>query len=665
MTDLLTQLRDYGLQIESDSMLDATRPGTVEVGARPPQRRLGRGPAWAVAAFAIVLSVGGLYFALSGGDGQVVDQTVPTSTPVFEPIAGTWVTTDADGSTPTMTVQVSEGGVVEIVVVDDVASVCSGTPSTMTGTGRLDGDTRLVIPAPVLACDDGTQAEALSGPPLEEQLQNFAFTHDPATDTLTDSLGSSWSREGAEPPSPDPTVVSGMWPQSSLEEVEEAQQLADAGDPAYTWQLDSTLAANGEPWDAEIFARFMQDELGWEEFSAGNNGFAYGDGGGLYEEVVFIRCAPGETNPLSSLYADVPAEIRGCAPTIDDLRYETVRFRATQPGRRGPDGIWVVDQWEMNQPADQGSLWGLLYPDFAFSQVEQVVPPSDAEVAAFLEEFLRARVDGVGAEQYLLREPEESPFLDKEVPILYATTSGAAYERSEIEKVQGPVWPTGWSEYKVRLFAEDGTVVEQYFYVVPQENGELGLVYGYKYDGLPTTENGQSVPLPYSIHDGEVTFAAAPPWVTSDTSEPSDTLIRLNGSRDDHVVIATDPLPAMTDCEIASAPTDAEALARRIMADPNAETTGTVPVRIAGLDGLQMDVDVDMSAVVADGNYSCRWMWSPDQSDQWRMRLYLLDNPGGSAPVLAIAVIASPETDFERVLEEVTPIVESLEIHTR
>ncbi|HET9202136.1 MAG TPA: hypothetical protein VFP67_03215 [Acidimicrobiia bacterium] len=33
----------------------------------------------------------------------------------------------------------------------------------------------------------------------------------------------------------------------------------------------------------------------------------------------------------------------------------------------------------------------------------------------------------------------------------------------EIERVQGPVWPNGSMEYKVRLFAEGGTVVEQYF----------------------------------------------------------------------------------------------------------------------------------------------------------------------------------------------------------
>lgn len=56
-------------------------------------------------------------------------------------------------------------------------------------------------------------------------------------------------------------------------------------------------------------------------------------------------------------------------------------------------------------------------------------------------------------------------------------------------------------------------------------------------------------------------------------------------------------------------------------------------------------------------------MWIQDQADRWRMRLYLINYPGGSALGLTIAVIAAPETDFERVLEETTPIVESLEIH--
>ena len=672
MISLEQQLADYGqLQdelfgpISIDEIASPIVPsGAVGVGNRPPQTRLGRGIGWAVAAFVIVvLAVGGMYFAFRRGDGQVVDQTtVTTSTPVFESgsVEGTWVTTDADGSTPTMTVQVTEDGIVEIIVLDDVASVCSGAPSTMTGTGGLEDETVLVIPAPTLTCDDGTEPQALEGGSLDDILQDLTFTHDPENDTLSDNIGSSWRREGTEDPSPPPTAATAMWPQSNLEEVVEAQELADAGHPGYTWQLDATLAANGEPWGAEIFARFIEEELGWED-SSRFGGYASGEG--VYDEVLFIRCAPGRSNPLSPFYEDVPPEIRRCAPTIDEFSYETVTIRVTQPGRRGPDGIWVVEQWEMNRPADQGSLWGLLYPDFAFSQVEQVVPPSDVEVRDLLEAFLQARVDGEGAEQYLLREPEGSIFRDHEVPILYATTTGAPYERYEIEKALGPVWPTGWTEYKVGLFAEGGTVVEQYFYVVRQEDGQLGLVYGYKYDGLPTTENGQSVALHYSLLDGEVTFAAAPPWGPGDTSEPSDTLVRLNGSRDDHVVIATDPLPALTECDV-PALADAEALAQRIMADSSAEATGTVPVSIAGLDGLQMDVDVDMSAVLADEN-SCRWTWSPDQAARWRMRLYLLDHPGGSAPVLAIAVIAAPETDFEHVLEETTPIVESLEIHSR
>ena len=104
---------------------------------------------------------------------------------------------------------------------------------------------------------------------------------------------------------------------------------------------------------------------------------------------------------------------------------------------------------------------------------------------------------------------------------------------------------------------------------------------------------------------------------------------------------------------------DAEAMARRIMADPNFETTEPVAVRIAGVDGLQMDAD----AARGDPNDFC-WRWIPDQADRWRMRLYLVDYPGESAAVLTIAVIAAPEFDFERVLEEATPIVESLEIHT-
>ena len=122
------------------------------------------------------------------------------------PFLGTWVTTDPDGSTLTMVIRASEGEEVEIEAYDGIASVCSGASSTMTGTGRLDGSTQLVIPSPFYACDDGSEPEAMSGRPLEEQLRNLTFVHDPETDALTDNFGGLWLREGAENPSPEPNT---------------------------------------------------------------------------------------------------------------------------------------------------------------------------------------------------------------------------------------------------------------------------------------------------------------------------------------------------------------------------------------------------------------------------------------------------------------------------
>ena len=66
----------------------------------------------------------------------------------------------------------------------------------------------------------------------------------------------------------------------------------------------------------------------------------------------------------------------------------------------------------------------------------------------------------------------------EEVPLLYATTTGAPYERSEIERVSGPHWPYGEMEFKVRLFAEGGeTVVEQLIFL-DHAGGPLGYESG-------------------------------------------------------------------------------------------------------------------------------------------------------------------------------------------
>jgi hypothetical protein len=47
---------------------------------------------------------------------------------------------------------------------------------------------------------------------------------------------------------------SGIWPQTTLQDAEASQARADAGDPAYAWELDGKT----------LLQRFAADQLGWE-----------------------------------------------------------------------------------------------------------------------------------------------------------------------------------------------------------------------------------------------------------------------------------------------------------------------------------------------------------------------------------------------------------------
>ena len=126
------------------------------------------------------------------------------------PFLGTWVSTsDGDGGTQSMSVQSSTNDSVTILVLDDIASVCGGTRSTMTGTGTVDGD-RLVIPTPDYRCDDGTEPQLLNGEatPLNGYLRGLTYVWDPARDVLTIGGTGVWVRAGAVLPTAEPTVES-------------------------------------------------------------------------------------------------------------------------------------------------------------------------------------------------------------------------------------------------------------------------------------------------------------------------------------------------------------------------------------------------------------------------------------------------------------------------
>jgi hypothetical protein len=644
--------------------------------ARRDRRQRNRRVAAGVLGIAVFALAAIGFVRLLGSEGT------PASDPT-SPFEGTWISTsDADGGTQTMTVSVSADGIVEITVLDDVATVCRRTPSTMTGTGRIEDGKQLVIPAPVYTCDDGSEAETLSGPPLQEVLRDWTLFLDPETDTLSDGVGGVWLREGAEEPSPEPTFSGTiMWPQSSLQEAEEAQRLADAGDPRYTWQV----LGPGPFTDArqtEFITRFLQEELGWEEFdlSAFPGLYAGVPQDGLWV-MLAVRCAPGQTNPL---YPNDP-EGRRCAPTIDEYRYETVMIGAEPPVRPDdPSAIWVVSRWAMLRPSDVAPNYRDDNGDIVRRQVRQVVPPSDAEATALVEAFLQARVDGKGAEEYL--SPATS-----QIPLLYATTSGDPYERSEFELVQGPVWPGGWREFTVRLFAAGAsTVVEQPFLVERDEDGRPVLVYGTldPFEGLfgmgdvLTRENGGGLVEPYEFLDGEVTFDAAWPWdwyVGGWGFTPTMTTLQFDdpdqsAGFDQLLAVVADPLPVESGCRQGPAPAGAEALARSIRSDPDLEATEPVAVSVGGIQALRMDVVAATGASVCEEGPAPQVVTPNDHDPDWtgvflghgrRMRLYLLDLPERLLHRTLAIAISAPEPDFERVMEAAEPIVDSIEFHAR
>ncbi|MDQ3096254.1 MAG: hypothetical protein M3Q82_09950 [Actinomycetota bacterium] len=462
----------------------------------------------------------------------------------------------------------------------------------------------------------------------------------------------------------EPTMSGGMWPQSSVDEVREAQELADAGDPGYMWQVDPQLTS--EEWwgylrepGAEIVERFLREELGWDHALFNPYVGDDGDDGatdGVIRGVVYLRCAPGETNPM---YPNAPAEHKEapgaerCAPTIDERRYETVRLDLSQLGRRGPNGIWVVSRWAMSAP---------------FTQTDPKV--AEADTTALLEEFLGARIAGEGAEGYVDVAGGQGSLALEEVPLLYATTTGAAYERYEIERVGRPRWPYGEMEFTVRLFANGGeTVVEQPIAWMEGGGAPLTLVHYAK----ETTENGQPLAVPYSFLGGEVTLSAPGPWEVS----PFFALaLALNDqSGDQRVELVGDPSPVATGCKRGPAPADANALARSIQSDPDLQATAPVDVSVGGVEGLALDVTVAPGASVCEVIPSTQVLTHNDghtgpgppglNLDQGsRMRLYLLDLPEGTTTrILAIAIVA-PEARFEDVIAAAAPIIESIEFHT-
>jgi hypothetical protein len=333
---------------------------------------------------------------------------------------------------------------------------------------------------------------------------------------------------------------------------------------------------------------------------------------------------------------------------------------------------------------------GIEVPGGGFSYGTRVIivdcsvpPPSDAEAAELVGAFLRARVTGQDAEEFLHPNAEHvvaqacslnTTASCAEIPLLYATTSGTPYERFEFEAVRGPVWPGGWIEFSVRLFAEgDTTVVEQPFFVDRTPDDRLGLVYGSLADAdVQTTENGEVLGLPWHLLDGEVTFRAAQAWYEF-FDYGADTIALVNTDSDVDLSILADPVPVATGCEPGPVAADAASLVQSIRSDPDLEATEPVAVSIGQIEALRIDVVAAAGADACESEGTNLVVRDPEGGmglgpglgREDRMRLYVLDLPDGSpAHTLAIAIVA-PDAGFETVLEETEPILDSFEFPTR
>ncbi len=449
----------------------------------------------------------------------------------------------------------------------------------------------------------------------------------------------------------EPATSGGMWPQSSIEEVRAAQDLADAGDPAVAWQVEPELVADEyeDAVDVELVSRFLHEVLGWEAylFHPTEEGRVRN---GQYVDLPgqrYLRCAAGRTNPLYPPGPGAEPE-RGqlCAPTIDDLTYEAVSLDLAQPARRGADGVWVVERWSLAAP---------------YAQADPALV--EAQGRERLEEFLAARVAGAGAEG-LVGLPQEIAT----VPLLYAASSGAPYERYEIDRAGPPHWPSGSTTFSARLFAAGGpTVVEQEFFW--WGDGALRM------DRPTTIEDGAPLALAYTSTDGEVTLNVPSTWEAR-RGGPLPGLAMWSwelskfGTAFEERIELTDPVAYDAWCAaqggspLLSGPADAAAIAQLVAADPDLVVTEPVAARVGGLEAVVMDV------TLAPGGRMCgigmidvtRWihaLWEPG----WRVRLYLVDLPEGmSVRTLAITAFARDDR-FDDVVAEAAPVIESIEFH--
>jgi hypothetical protein len=241
MTDPERDLRDM-MNRTADGVHHVPRPSRGLV--RRAHLRRARTATFAGMA-ALVLVVGGF----AGARSLTSDEALPpakrdSNVSLF---VDTWTTTDVDGRTRTMVIRASGQGVYEITVQNHLALVCSGAPSTLTGTGQLL-DSKLVIPSPEITRDDGSEPKVEDDlPPAEELLRDLTFEHDLESDILTNYSPLERRRIGGN----DQSIYSGLtlvWGRAEAQNrIGDVSGWVTYGDNRGIWARD--LTNPGDPSD--------------------------------------------------------------------------------------------------------------------------------------------------------------------------------------------------------------------------------------------------------------------------------------------------------------------------------------------------------------------------------------------------------------------------------
>jgi hypothetical protein len=110
----------------------------------------------------------------------------PAASAAGGPLAGTWTSTDTDGSHQTLVVTGSGQRAYAMVYTDDAATdACQGNPARLSGPGFVDGSD--VHMQATLVCLPG-------GNQIRERL-TLTFRYDNGSGTLTDDFGIVWDRQ--------------------------------------------------------------------------------------------------------------------------------------------------------------------------------------------------------------------------------------------------------------------------------------------------------------------------------------------------------------------------------------------------------------------------------------------------------------------------------------